>query len=510
LDDVIAATPATGRAVNLAGVEKSFGSRPALLGANFSLNWGEVHALLGENGAGKSTLMNILSGFYTADAGVVEVNGVAVRYENPSAAADAGLGMIHQHFKLVGPLSVIENVRLACARRAGWKTEGQAVAAMTALGEQLGFRLKPKSRVDELAVSDRQKLEIMKVLLAGARILIMDEPTAVLTEDEAKATLSLARQLAAGGRAVVLITHKLRDVLGYTDRVTVMRAGATIIDGAASAGMTADSLARAMVGSEPVGSVPRSGVRPQREILRLIKISAEASEHGVPLHEVSLDVRGGEILGIAGVGGNGQAELVDVMIGIKPATHGEMLINESTAPHGPEARREAGLRFIPADRMGMGLFGELSLMINIALPRLTATKPEKRWFVLKSWMAGLARQAITEFEVAGANPDIPVRLLSGGNAQKLMLAREFAGHFSILIAHSPTRGLDIRAVQAVQARLRAATERNVAVLLISEDLDEIMDLADRVAVMSHGKLSPAEAIAEVDRGKIGRLMLEMA
>jgi simple sugar transport system ATP-binding protein len=206
---------------------------------------------LGENGAGKSTLMNILSGFYTADAGVVEVNGVAVRYENPSAAADAGLGMIHQHFKLVGPLSVIENVRLACARRAGWKTEGQAVAAMTALGEQLGFRLKPKSRVDELAVSDRQKLEIMKVLLAGARILIMDEPTAVLTEDEAKATLSLARQLAAGGRAVVLITHKLRDVLGYTDRVTVMRAGATIIDGAASAGMTADSLARAMVGSEP-------------------------------------------------------------------------------------------------------------------------------------------------------------------------------------------------------------------------------------------------------------------
>jgi simple sugar transport system ATP-binding protein len=338
----------------------------------------------------------------------------------------------------------------------------------------------------------------------------MDEPTAVLTEDEAKATLSLARQLAAGGRAVVLITHKLRDVLGYTDRVTVMRAGATIIDGAPSAGMTADSLARAMVGSEPVGSVPRSGVRPQREILRLINISAEASEHGVPLHEVSLDVRGGEILGIAGVGGNGQAELVDVMIGIKPATHGEMLINESTAPHGPEARREAGLRFIPADRMGMGLFGELPLMINISIPRLVPKKPEKRWFVFKSWMSGLAKAAISEYEVAGAAVDIPVRLLSGGNAQKLMLAREFAGHFSILIAHSPTRGLDIRAVQAVQTRLRAATERNVAVLLISEDLDEIMDLSDRVAVMSHGRLSAAEPIAEVDRGKIGRLMLEMA
>jgi simple sugar transport system ATP-binding protein len=223
-----------------------------------------------------------------------------------------------------------------------------------------------------------------------------------------------------------------------------------------------------------------------------------------------LDVRGGEILGIAGVGGNGQAELVETMIGIRPALSGEMVINESPAPSGPEARREAGLRFIPADRMGMGLFGELPLMVNIALPRLVPKKPEKRWMVLKGWMAGLARAAIAEFEVAGASAEIPVRLLSGGNAQKLMLAREFAGHFSILIAHSPTRGLDIRAVQAVQTRLRAATERNVAVLLISEDLDEIMELSDRVAVMSHGRLSEAEAIGEVDRAKIGRLMLEMA
>jgi ABC-type uncharacterized transport system ATPase subunit len=510
VDAITPPSLATVTAVTLAGVEKSFGARPALLGADFSLRWGEVHALLGENGAGKSTLMNILSGFYTADAGVVEVNGAAVRYENPSQAADAGLGMIHQHFKLVGPLSVIENIRLACARRAGWKTQAEAVTAMQTLGAQLGFKMNPKSRVDEMAVSDRQKLEIMKVLLAGAKILIMDEPTAVLTEEEAKATLSLARDLAAGGRAVVLITHKLRDVLGYTDRVTVMRAGKTIIDGAASAGMTASSLARAMVGAEPVGAVPRSSTRPEREILRLIDICADASEHGVPLHGISLDVRGGEIFGLAGVGGNGQAELVDTLIGIKRATAGTMLINESPAPNGPEARREAGLRFIPADRMGMGLFGELPLMINISIPRLTPAKPEKRWLVLKRWMAALAAKAIAEFEVAGAAPEIPVRLLSGGNAQKLMLAREFAGHFSILIAHSPTRGLDIRAVQAVQARLRAATEQKIAVLLISEDLDEIMDLADRVAVMSHGHLSPATPIAEIDRARIGELMLGVA
>ncbi len=458
------------------------------------LEWGEVHALLGENGAGKSTLMNVLSGFYTADDGVVEVNGHAVRYENPAAAADAGIGMIHQHFKLVGPLSVIENIRLACARRAGWKTQAQALKAMEDLGLQLGFHLNPKSRVDEMAVSDRQKLEIMKVLLAGAKILIMDEPTAVLTEAEAKAALGLARQLAQSGRAVVLITHKLRDVLGYSDRVTVMRAGKTVINAAPSAGMTGESLSRAMVGAEPVAAVPRPSARPHSEILRLIKISAPASEHGVPLHDISLDVRGGEILGVAGVGGNGQAELVETLIGIRKATSGAVLFSGVDAPAGPEERREWGLRFIPADRMGMGLFGELPLNVNIALPRLLGGKPEKRWFVRKPWMTGLAQAAIGEFEVAGATPETPVRLLSGGNAQKLLLAREFAGHFSILIAHSPTRGLDIRAVQAVQARLRAATERDVAVLLISEDLDEIMELSDRVAVMSHGKLSEAEPI----------------
>ena len=497
-------------AVNLANIEKSFGTRPALLGADFSLEWGEVHALLGENGAGKSTLMNVLSGFYTADSGVVEVDGHPVRYENPSAAAAAGIGMIHQHFKLVGPLSVIENIRLACARRAGWKTQGQALAAMQELGLQLGFKLNPKSRVDEMAVSDRQKLEIMKVLLAGAKILIMDEPTAVLTEEEAKAALGLARQLAQSGRAVVLITHKLRDVLGYSDRVTVMRAGKTVINGASSAGMTGESLSRAMVGAEPVAAVPRPATRPLREILRLIKINAAATEHGVPLHDISLDVRGGEILGIAGVGGNGQAELVETLIGIRKATSGEVIFNESPAPDGPEERREAGLRFIPADRMGMGLFGELALNVNVAVPRLLGQKPEKRWFVRKPWMTGIAKTAITDFEVAGAAAETTVRLLSGGNAQKLMLAREFAGHFAILIAHSPTRGLDIRAVQAVQTRLRAAAEKNVAVLLISEDLDEIMELSDRVAVMSHGRLSEAEPIGEVDRGKIGRLMLEMA
>ncbi len=454
--------------------------------------------------------MNVLAGFYTADAGLMTIDGGEARFENPAAAAAAGIGMIHQHFKLVGPLSVIENLRLACARQAGWKTRGAALAAMARLGAELGFKLNPRSRVDELAVSDRQKLEIMKVLLAGAKILIMDEPTAVLTEAEAKSALGLARQLAQGGRAVVLITHKLRDVLGYSDRVTVMRAGRTVLDGAASASMDAAGLARAMMGAEPAAPPPpRAVADTAREVLRLINLSAPASEHGVALHRINLVLRRGEILGLAGVGGNGQAELVETLIGIRRASAGAILINEVDAPASPLARREAGLRCIPADRMGMGLFGGLSVSHNLAIPRLAAKKPEKTWWVGKSWMAGLARAAIAGFEVAGAAPDTPARLLSGGNAQKLMLAREFDGPFAILIAHSPTRGLDIRAVQAVQARLRKAAEGNAAVLLISEDLDEIFDLSDRIAVISHGRLSPAEPAGSLGRAKIGELMLEM-
>jgi ABC-type uncharacterized transport system ATPase subunit len=496
-------------AANLRHITKTFGSRVALSGADFSLAWGEVHALLGENGAGKSSLMNVLSGFYTVDAGIVEINGRPMQFKSPVEAIRAGVGMIHQHFKLVGALSAIENIRLVCERRAGWRTQAQAQLAMEKVAGELGFKINPATLVDDLAVSDRQKLEILKVLLAGGKILIKDEPTAILTESEAKTTLSLTRQLAQSGHAVVLITHKLRDVLGYSDRVTVMRGGKTTLDGVSSSGMDAESLSRAMTGTQPVAPTPRRVHHSEREALRLNKVSAAAKEHGIPLREISLTVRGGEILGIAGVGGNGQTELVETVIGLRRHTGGDIMIEGRTAPASPMARREAGLRIIPADRMGTGLFGDLAVDVNVSLPRLLGYKPEKRFLVQKKWMEDLAQTAIRDFEIAGAVPETPVRLLSGGNAQKLMLAREFVGHFSILIAHSPTRGLDVRAIRAVQTRLRSSAEMNVAVVLISEDLDEVLELSDRVAVMSHGRLSEAEPIDQIDRGRIGRLMLEM-
>ena len=495
-------------AVRMQSVRKAFGDRIALDGADLSVVWGEVHALLGENGAGKSSLMNILAGFYGADSGVVEVDGRPVAFAEPRAASAAGIGMIHQHFKLVGPLTVLENLRLACGKRAGWASHEAARVASEAMARDLGFILPMDVRVDQLSVSEQQKVEILKVLLGGARILIMDEPTAVLAESEAAGMLDLARRLADDGRAVILITHKLRDVSATADRVTVMRAGRTVIDGAPARGLSAAELARAMVGGET--AVVRRGAASQslKVAMELKAVSTAAAEHDVPLRDLSLRLNEGEILGVAGLGGNGQSELLETIIGLRTPLAGDIIMHGKTAPAAPAERREAGLRFVPADRFHLGLFGSLSLAENLAVPALSARRPEKKWWVTRSWMRGRAETSIRDYEIAGGVADTQARLLSGGNAQKLILAREFEGDFSILVVHSPVRGLDVRAAAAVQNRLLAAAARGVGVLMISEDLDEVLALSSRVAVLSHGRLSEAMPIDQTDRAELGRLILE--
>jgi general nucleoside transport system ATP-binding protein len=503
-----AAEPAV--AVRMQGVTKAFGDRIALAGADLSVAWGEVHALLGENGAGKSSLMNILAGFYGADGGIVEVAGQPVAFAEPRAASAAGIGMIHQHFKLVGPLSVLENLRLACGPGAGWVSRDAAVTAIRAMAEDLGFVLPLDVRVDQLSVSEQQKVEILKVLLGGARILIMDEPTAVLAESEAAGMLQLARRLADDGRAVILITHKLRDVSATADRVTVMRAGRTVIDGASAQGLSASELARAMVGGET--AVVRRGAAAvsAKVVMELKDLSTPAAEHDVPLRDLSLRLHMGEILGIAGLGGNGQSELLETIIGLRTPTSGDIIMHGESAPLAPAARREAGLRFVPADRFHLGLFGSLTLAENLAVPALAAAHPEKRWWVTRRWMRDRAEGSIRDYEIAGGVADTQARLLSGGNAQKLILAREFEGDFSILVVHSPVRGLDVRAAAAVQNRLLEAAARGAGVLMISEDLDEVLALSSRVAVLSHGRLSDSMPIDQTDRAELGRLILEGA
>lgn len=515
---MLTAAPAAGTAPRVIGadavrmedVRKSFGARVALDGAHLAVAWGEVHALLGENGAGKSTLMSILAGFYEADSGRIMVAGEPAAFHGPAAASAAGIGMIHQHFKLVGPLTVLENLRLACAPVAGWRSRDAALAAATEMAATLGFPLRPQARVDQLSISERQQVEILKVLLGGARILIMDEPTAVLAEAEAAAILRLARRLADDGRAVILITHKLRDVAAAADRVTVMRGGRTVLANLPAPSLSAAELARAMVGGETEVPRRKPPARGGTVTLDLQDLCTEAEAHAVPLRDLSLQLHAGEILGIAGLGGNGQSELLEAVVGLRPLRSGAILLNGAPAPSGPALRRARGLRFVPADRFGMGLFAALSLAENLALPPLTARPPERRLWVPRRWMRRRAEAAIAGFEVLGADPDIPVRLLSGGNAQKLILAREFEGAFSVLVVHAPARGLDVRAAAAVQDRLFAAAARGAAVLMISEDLDEVLELATRVAVISHGRLSEAQPIGDVDRAALGRLILEGA
>lgn len=490
-------------ALRMADVSKSFGERHALMDAALQVNWGEVHALLGENGAGKSTLVNVVAGFYAADSGTVAYDGAARQFSTPISAMDSGIGMVHQHFKLVETLTAVENLRLACARWTGWRSNAEAAKAIRTLAEDLGFSLELHVPVGSLPIAVQQRVEILKVLLMGARLIILDEPTAVLTSEEATAVLSLIKSLAQSGRAVILITHKMRDVAGYADRITVMRGGRTVLDGV-SAETPEQDLVHAMMGQATVKAALRRPRKIGAPLLEVSNVSALGGAHGMPLRDCSFQVGAGEILGIAGVGGNGQSELVDAILGLSKLQHGEVRVASQTLSADFARRRALGLRFIPDDRFRLGLFGGLSVMQNLMMPLLARGQRRRR-----TDRADVARK-ITSGNVAGATPETPARLLSGGNAQKLMIAREFDSDLQVLVAHSPTRGLDVAAIADIRRQLVAAAERGAAILLVSEDLDEVLELSDRVAVMSAGRILSPMPVAGIDRAHIGRQIMGVA
>jgi ABC-type uncharacterized transport system ATPase subunit len=461
-------------ALELAGVRKSFDGFVALDGASLRAEWGEVHALLGENGAGKSSLMNIAAGLYAPEAGSILVGGHAARLAGPRDAAALGIGMVHQHFKLVRPFTVAENVLLGnpASRQAGGYAAkiGRIEEQIRAQAAELGFDVEPGARVERLSIAEQQRVEILKVLLAGARILILDEPTAVLTDSEAARLLETMRELAKRGAAVVLVTHKMADVKAYADRVTVMRGGKTIgtLDPKSA---SSDDLVRMIVG-DAVASPQRSARSPGEVVLQF----------------KDLKVRAGEIYGLAGVGGNGQSELADEII----------------------RSNKKVMAAIPADRYGMALAGALSVAENFGIGGALAGRYGSLWKLQRSKMEAEARAAVGEFNVQGVRSvRQKAALLSGGNAQKLVIAREFSKRPPLVLAHSPSRGLDVRASAEVHARLLAARDAGAAVLLISEDLDEVLALADRVGVMSRGRIV-GEWAQPADRQAIGRAMVDHA
>lgn len=500
-------------ALQLTGIDKSFDGFKALSGADFSAHWGEVHALLGENGAGKSSLMNIAAGLYAPEAGEMRVDDNPVQLGGPRDAARHHIGMVHQHFKLVKPFTVAENIMLGHPLASGEgshrKRLAQLEAQIRAKAQALGFDIDPRQRTEQLSIAEQQRVEILKVLLAGARILILDEPTAVLTDKEAERLLSTVHALSRSGAAVILVTHKMADVKTYADRVTVMRGGRTLktVDPRQTAVAelvqltVGDSIAAA--GHEALRS-PAGEVRLQVRGLRTPEAGGRRALDGV-----DLTLHAGQIYGLAGVGGNGQSELAAALLGLDDRAEGEVRLEGFGDLRGASTsqRRALQMAAIPADRYGIALAGALSVAENFGIGQVHDGRYGPVWRLDGARMRDDAKAAVAAFDVQGVrNLDQKAALLSGGNAQKLVLAREFGRAPRIVLAHSPSRGLDVRASAEVHARLRAARDAGAAVLLISEDLDEVLALADRVGVMTRGRIV-AEYDQPADRQSIGQAMV---
>ena len=510
---LLVAAPPDAPALRLRGIVKRFPGIVANDGVDFEAAAGEVHALLGENGAGKSTLSSILTGLYQADEGTIELYGQPVRFRSPREALDAGVAMVHQHFRLVGPLTVAENVVLGDPRPAGARLllRGRAIeAAVRELALRYDLDVDPRARVWQLSVGEQQRVEILKALYRQARVLILDEPTAVLTPQEAEALFVTVRAMAAEGRTVVFISHKLREVAAVADRVTVLRAGKVVaaVDMAAT---SPEGLAALMVGREAGAVAARAGawagaavVEP---VLELRDLWVEG-DRGLPaVRGVSLAVRPGEIVAIAGVAGNGQRELAEAVAGMRPLRQGEVRAGGQRLRGGnARAAIAGGIAYIPEDRLGTGVAPSLPVSANLILKGYRSGDFSHGPLLWPRRVRVFAQALVERYQVRVAGIDTPARQLSGGNLQKVVLAREFSGEPRMLVAASPTRGLDVAAIETVHGYLRDAAARGLGVLLISEDLDEILTLAHRVTVLYEGALVGELDAATATPEEIGLLM----
>jgi simple sugar transport system ATP-binding protein len=489
--------------LRLAAIGKRFGALIANDAIDLELRRGEILALLGENGAGKTTLMNILFGHYVADEGTIEVMGAEglspLAPGSPHAALDAGIGMVHQHFALAESLTVLENVVLGTRPLRALSLNARAAREkLVALIHESGLDVPPDRRVSRLSVGEKQRLELLKVLYRSARILVLDEPTAVLTPQEVDGLFAVLRRLTANGISIIFISHKLNEVLAIADRIAVLRAGRKVADRPA-AGADRASLAALMVGHE-VAQSRRTPRQPGAPLLTLSNVTVTDPHGRAGLAAASLTAHAGEIVGIAGVSGNGQGALAGVIAGTVAPADGAVTLDGAALGATPRAAIAAGIGRIPEDRHHEGIVGALSIAENLALETL------RGGFLDFATMRARAETAIRDYDVRCPGPDAPIRLLSGGNIQKVILARVLERAPRVVLANQPTRGLDVGATAEVHRRLLEARERGVAIVLISEDLDELLALSDRIAVIAHGRLSPALAVGSVSRERLGLMM----
>lgn len=485
--------------LRLSRITKRFGDTLANDDISVSLAPGEILALLGENGAGKTTLMSILFGHYVPDAGTVEVGGKAIPPGKPRAAIRAGVGMVHQHFSLADNLTVLDNVMTGTESL--WNLRSSTAAArqkLLAIANRFGLAVDPDARVGDLSVGEQQRVEILKALYNEARTLILDEPTAVLTSLEAERLFAILRDMAAKGLSLIFISHKLHEVLAAADRVVVLRGGKVVAERKA-ADTTRAELAELMVGRRVARPVRKAGT-PGAVILEAIGVHV-----GRRLTGVDLTLRAGETLGIIGVSGNGQTALAHLVSGLLQPTSGDLrLFGEPISRDGVRAMVKAGIGRIPEDRNAEGVIGEMSIWENAIIERLDDFS--RNGIVQRDRARAFARSIIEGFDVRGGNPDSRIRLLSGGNMQKLILGRNLVNRPRLLVAAQPTRGLDEGAIAAVHARLLEARAAGTGVLLISEDLDEVISLSDRIQAIVKGRLSPPVTAEAVDARMLGLMM----
>jgi general nucleoside transport system ATP-binding protein len=489
--------------IEMRGITKRFGAVTANKNIDLAIPANTIHAIVGENGAGKSTIMKILYGFYTADEGEIVIDGLPRAIRNPHDAIALGVGMVHQHFMLVPPMTVLENIVLGAepgnAARIDFK---KAEAEIGQLARDFGFHLKLNAKVEDLSVGQQQRIEVLKALYRGARILILDEPTAVLTPQEVEEFFKILRAMRAQGKTIIIITHKLNEVLALSDNVTVMRDG-QVVGGRKTSETNAAELARLMVGREVLLRVEKEPAQPKAVVL-----SVKNLKLGSALDDVSFDVRAGEIVGIAGVEGNGQTELIEVLAGLRHAGSGNLTLGGQKLNRlSARAIKELGIGHIPEDRHQRGLLLDFDLSDNTILGTHYRAPAANTWGLLDdAAITAKADRLIRDFDVRPPNAALPARALSGGNQQKLIIGREFDLQPKLLLVSQPTRGVDIGAIEFIHRKLLGLRDAGAAILLVSAELEEVLSLSDRVLVMYQGRI-----VGEVDpqttaQEEIGLLM----
>jgi simple sugar transport system ATP-binding protein len=502
-------------ALQATGITKRFPGVLANDHVNFDLQQGEIHALLGENGAGKSTLMNILYGLYQPDGGEIRINEKPTRIHSPHDAIAQGIGMVHQHFMLVPPLTVTENIMLGQESlqpatqwlgRLGWLDRRNAARRIRALSQQYGLAVTPDALVRDLPVGVQQRVEIVKALYREANILILDEPTAVLTPQEADELFVIMRSLTQKGKSIVFITHKLREVLAVADRISVMRAG-KMVGTTTPATATLESLAEMMVGRKVILQVEKRWHEAGKPALTVKNLTVRDDRQLVAVNNVSFEVRGGEILGIAGVQGNGQTELAEALAHLRPSVSGQILLAGEDITHvTPRRSTEEGVAYIPEDRQRRGLVLAYAVADNLVLSTYYRAPFAERGVRNRRAVLDHARTLIERYDVRTPDALTPTSSLSGGNQQKVIVARELSRLSQALIASQPTRGVDVGAIEFIHQRLIAVRDIGMGILLISAELDEIMALSDRIAVMYKGEIVAMLNAAEATREQLGLLM----